>query len=272
VTHDALALAFARIALAAGAAILDVQRQSITTLHKSDGSPVTAADLAAEAVIHAALKRLLPKMPIISEEADEPLILANPDADFILVDPLDGTREFVAGRHEYTVNIALIRNCIPVAGVVYAPALHDLYLGGETAFHACCAPQDPISSIMLDPIQCRLSPEPPVLAISRSHLDLETKGFVDKQGQCQRIDIGSSLKFGLIARGHADLYPRFSPTMEWDTAAGHAVLNAAGGSLLTADGAPFLYGKTASGFRNGSFIARGRMAKGRVSGSIPATG
>jgi 3'(2'), 5'-bisphosphate nucleotidase len=268
VTHNALALAFARIALDAGAAILLKAHHITNALHKSDGSPVTEADLAAEAVIHAGLKRLLPDIPIISEEADQMPVLADLEGDFILVDPLDGTREFVAGRPEYTVNIALIRRRVPVAGVVYAPALRDLYLGGETALHTRCKPQDDLASSQMDTIRCRPSSEPPVLAVSRSHLDLETKGFVDKQGECQRIDIGSSLKFGLIARGDADLYPRFSPTMEWDTAAGHAVLNAAGGSLLMPDGAPFLYGKSASGFRNGGFIARGLT---RLS-SVSATG
>jgi 3'(2'), 5'-bisphosphate nucleotidase len=257
VRDDALAVAFARIALEAGAAILHVCATAFTADHKSDGSPVTAADLAAEEIISARLKALLPDVPIVSEEAAKQPELTDVDADFLLVDPLDGTREFVAGRPDYTVNIALIRRRVPVVGVIYAPALLDLYLGGEHAFHARLAASDPLTAADLQPIKARRSPNPPVLAVSRSHLDLETKGFVDRQGQCPRIDIGSSLKFGLIARGAADLYPRFSDTMEWDTAAGHAVLASAGGSVKTPSGAPFLYGKADKGYRNGHFVARG---------------
>jgi 3'(2'), 5'-bisphosphate nucleotidase len=257
VDDDALAIAFARIALEAGAAILQVCETAFAAINKTDGTPVTAADLVAEEIISARLTALLPDVPIVSEEAKQQPELANPDVEFLLVDPLDGTREFVAGRPDYTVNIALIRQRVPIVGVIYAPALLDLYLGGAHAFHAQLTAKGDLTTADLQPIKARRSPNPPVLALSRSHLDLETKGFVDRQGQCPRIDIGSSLKFGLIARGEADLYPRFSDTMEWDTAAGHAVLAAAGGSVRTPAGTPFLYGKADRGYRNGHFIARG---------------
>jgi 3'(2'), 5'-bisphosphate nucleotidase len=257
VALNGLAFALARIALEAGAAILHVRDSRVTAMHKADGSPVTEADLVAERIISDRLRALMPSVPIVSEEQANQPDLTDPEGEFLLVDPLDGTREFVAGRAEYTVNIALIARRVPLVGVIYAPALMELYLAGESASHVHIAATGTLLAPDLTSIRARRAPEPPVLAVSRSHLDLETKGFVDRQGQCPRIDIGSSLKFGLIARGEADLYPRFSDTMEWDTAAGHAILNAAGGSVMTPDGTPFLYGKADRGFRNGSFVARG---------------
>jgi 3'(2'), 5'-bisphosphate nucleotidase len=257
VTNNDLALAFGRIAVEAGRAILQIYESAFASRTKADGSPVTEADLAAEEIIQAQLQILLPDVPVISEEAAHQPILSDPEGAFLLVDPLDGTREFVAGRPEFTVNIALMHNRNPVAGVVLAPALGEIYLGGETASYGHIALEDPLDGQSLEVIRTRTTIGSPVLALSRSHLDLETKGFIDRQPSSGRIDIGSSLKFGLIARGLADLYPRFSDTMEWDTAAGHAVLNAAGGSITTPQGKPFLYGKAAQAYRNGPFLARG---------------
>ncbi len=257
-TRNDIARAFAAIALEAGRAVLAIREKSCEAHAKADGSPVTEADLAAEKIILQGLADDFPEFPVVSEESDLPRGL-DPSHPFILVDPLDGTREFVAGRPEFTVNIAMVSGRLPVAGAVFAPALGELYLGGEEAFFASLlAGGSELHS--LTPIHVRTPQGAPVLALSRSHLDLETKGFVEKLCAAGRIDIGSSLKFGLIARGLADLYPRFSDTMEWDTAAGHAILSAAGGKVTTPQGQPFLYGKTREGFRNGPFLAQGGAA------------
>ncbi len=256
-TNNDLALSFARIAQEAGRVILAIRDRVCRTGAKSDGSPVTDADLAAEEIVLRGLQALLPSVPVISEEAAIRPVLASPLAEFLLVDPLDGTREFVAGRPEFTVNIALIRDRRPVAGTVYAPALGDLYLGGEDASYGVLDALQPLEQVHLSMVHARKSESTPSLAVSRSHLDLETKAYIERYPGCGRVDIGSSLKFGMIARGVADIYPRFSATMEWDTAAGHAILNAAGGSVKTPDGQAFLYGKIESGFRNGPFIASG---------------
>jgi 3'(2'), 5'-bisphosphate nucleotidase len=254
-----LLAALRRIAEGAGAAILDVYegRAAADVRQKADRSPVTAADDAAEAFILAALRDLTPDIPAVSEEASE--AGAVPDISggrFWLVDSLDGTKEFLSRNGEFTVNIALIENGRPVAGVVHAPALGKTWTGAgpDTATFAK-GQQPPI------PIRARAIPaDGAVVAASRRHgdaaaMDRFLAGFTIKD----RVDAGSSLKFCLVASGEADLYPRFGRTMEWDTAAGHAVLHAAGGEVTRADtGAPLVYGKP--GFENPPFIARGRRA------------
>ena len=221
---------------------------------KADGSPVTEADRAAEAVILDGLAELTPDIPVIAEEAmaagHKPAITG---LRFWLVDPLDGTREFVGGNGEFTVNIALIDNCAPVLGVVHAPALALTYrgavgLGAWRTTHGTPQAQR---------IEAR---RPPVeglhIVSSRSHGDRAALGrYLAGLSVSGERQVGSSLKFGLLAAGEADLYGRFGPTMEWDTAAGHAVLTAAGGSVQAADGTPLVYGK--AGFRNPSFVALG---------------
>jgi 3'(2'), 5'-bisphosphate nucleotidase len=244
----------ALVALAdrAGAVILDHYGRETQARAKADRSPVTAADEAAEAVILEGLRRLTPQIPVVAEEeVAAGRVPAVDDGPFWLVDPLDGTREFLSRNGEFTVNIALIEARLPVLGVVTAPALARAWWGaaGLGAFTREAEGE-------ARPITVRPRPLRGVVALaSRSHGDAETDAFLASEGVAERINAGSSLKFCLLAEGVADLYPRFGPTMEWDTAAGHAVLAAAGGSVSTRDGAPLLYQKP--GFRNPAFIARG---------------
>lgn len=250
----------ADIAIAAGQEIMRVYAAPSDVAHKADGSPLTAADLAAETVIAARLAAEFPGVPVLSEEgAPAAAGLGTGGVAYFLVDPLDGTREFVNRTHEFTVNIAVIADGRARAGVVHAPALGRLWLGtvghgAETAEVAADATAlDPAA---LRPIAARPRPERLTAVASRSHLDAETAAFLDALPIADRRSIGSSLKFCLVAAGEADVYPRFGPTMEWDTGAGQAVLEAAGGRVLTPDGAPFRYGKP--DWRNGSFVCWGR--------------
>ncbi|CAD5367147.1 3'(2'),5'-bisphosphate nucleotidase CysQ [Rubrivivax sp. A210] len=248
--------AVAAIARAAGAAILEVYGSDFAVLAKADDSPLTVADERAEALIVAALQALAPAVPVVAEEAASCGAAPPPGARFWLVDALDGTREFVARNGEFTVNIALVEQGEPVLGVVHLPVGGRLYAG------ACG-----LGAWLEQPgqarraIACRTTPaEGPVLACSRSHGDEAAlarwlAGRTEYGAVARRIAAGSSLKFGLIAAGEADLYPRLGRTMEWDTAAGHAVLVAAGGSVRTLDGQPLRYGKP--GWENPHFIARG---------------
>lgn len=248
-----LAGELAEVARQAGAEILKVYAQDFTTARKADQSPVTAADLAAEAVILAALRKLAPEIPVVAEEESQASGLpAEAAARFWLVDPLDGTKEFVARNGEFTVNIALVESGVPILGVVHLPALDETYRG-----HSGLAERS-VKRAPFEPIRARSVPaEGAVMTISRSHA---AKELVKAEEMGERIQgtvvAGSSLKFCRLAEGAADLYPRLGPTMEWDTAAGHAVLAAAGGSVSTLDGEPLRYGKP--GFRNPHFIARGR--------------
>jgi len=243
----------AKLAREAGAAIMEVYREGPQVRRKADLSPVTEADERAEAIIVAGLQQLAPDLPIVAEEA----VAAGrrPDvsnaARFWLVDPLDGTREFIDRNGEFTVNIALIDNGAPVAGVVYAPAIDRLFLGAVG--HGAKV----IDAIGERDIRCRMPPaEGLTVLASRSHGD---RAALDRYLSDFRVaDIvaaGSSLKLCLLAEGVADLYPRFGRTMEWDIAAGHAVLAAAGGSVRDLSGAPLRYGKDE--LANPDFIARG---------------
>jgi 3'(2'), 5'-bisphosphate nucleotidase len=232
---------------------------------KANESPVTAADLAAEAVILADLARSLPAIPVISEEAAAAGGTGGAVAPpaFILVDPLDGTREFIKRNGEFTVNIALVEHGVPTVGAVYAPALSCLWLGSPgKAVRLMIAPGLALSAATgQSPLRCRAYPDAGLTAaVSRSHLDPATIAFLERIPLAARSEAGSSLKFCRIAEAGIDVYPRFGPTMEWDTAAGHAVLAAAGGQVLHPDGSPFLYGKAAAGYRNGSFVAWGGAA------------
>jgi 3'(2'), 5'-bisphosphate nucleotidase len=236
----------------AGAVILEHYHGDLVVRAKADASPVTAADEAAEAVIVARLAELTPEVPVIAEELVASGHVPNvDDGAFWLVDPLDGTKEFVRRKGEFTVNIALIERREPILGVVLAPALRQAWWGtrdrGASARDADGRTRK---------IAARKAPPGGIVAIaSRSHRDAETQAFLDRAGVAECMSAGSSLKFCLVAEGKADLYPRFGRTMEWDTAAGHAVLSAAGGRVTTSDGAPFLYRKP--GFENPPFIARG---------------
>lgn len=242
-------------ALAAGAAILSMRSGPIDVRHKADASPVTAADLAAERAIIARLEAMAPEIPILSEEAATETHPGPMPATFFVVDPLDGTKEFVAGRDEYTVNIALVTDGRPVAGVVYAPSLHVLYRGARD--RGACRRRIAGGRVGApEPIAVRPPPWTPVrIVASRSHLDDRTRRFLDGSGPAEIVSIGSSLKFCLVADGSADLYPRFSPTCEWDTAAGQAVLEAAGGIVVDARGTPLTCGHAERGYLNGPFLA-----------------
>lgn len=253
---DPLVLALERLAREAGTAILQIKRAGMGTRMKVDGSPVTEADLAADAVIAKGLARLLPAMPIISEEADcDQPYLDDPHIPFILVDPLDGTREFVTGSSDYTVNIALIVARRPVLGVVHRPEDGLSWVGDLRGLDDGAWQIGPDG--MPRSIQTRKAQTPLAVTASHSHLDPQTRNFLERLGPHHLVQRGSSVKFCIIAEGQADFYPRFGPTMEWDTAAGDAVLCAAGGLVLDIDRQPFLYGKLETGCRNGGFFALG---------------
>lgn len=251
--HRALAEAFAAIAIEASAAILAIKRNGLATRIKADHSPVTEADEAAERIIAAVLSNLLPDVPLIAEERVAAGIVPDIGETFLLVDPLDGTREFIAGRTEYTVNIALIENGRPTVGAIAAPELDKVYAGAQNWAAARTFNETVFTSIVTRPLA-----DPPVAVASISHCDEQTQAWLDRWPAIERKSIGSSLKFCILAEGQADIYPRFSPTCEWDTAAGQAILNGAGGIVLNLDDTEMVCGKDTSSFRNGSFIAWGR--------------
>ncbi len=252
---DALGPEILALARAAGVAIMRIYATDFEKRRKDDHSPVTDADEEAEAIILAGLRRLTPDLPVIAEEmaaaGNLPDIGTGP---FWLVDPLDGTREFIARNGDFTVNIALVAAGRPRLGVVLAPARDDTawlgspqgawrFVGSETTGAA---------------VRARIAPPFGAVAlVSRSHREKEVDAWLARQDRVQTASVGSSLKFCRIAEGAADFYPRFASISEWDTAAGQAVLEAAGGAVLTWDGAPLGYGKP--GFRNPGFLAQGRI-------------
>lgn len=255
--RDALAFEFARICSRASVAVMDIYRSEFTAAEKADRSPVTAADHAAEAIILEALATLLPGVPVLAEEQFEGGHCPAIGGEFLLVDPVDGTREFISRNGQFTLNIALISAGTPMAGCVQAPALGTIFAGGVNAFASQAEPG--ASDFGWGAIAARPRPHAALTAVmSRSHRDAESDALAKAEGVIETISAGSSLKFCMLAEGRADLYPRFGPTMEWDIAAGHAVLAAAGGRVENPDGTPFRYGKVETGFRNGPFIARGR--------------
>ncbi len=255
-TPDAIARAFAEIAREAGAAIMQVYAKGCDARLKDDRSPVTEADEVAEAIILRRLAQVLPDVPVVAEESAAKGVIPDVGERFILVDPLDGTKEFLNRNGEFTVNIALIERGRPVAGCVFAPAVDTLYAGGDTAWRVRGGVEEAIAT--------RAYPAEGLTALcSRSHPDAKSEAFLAGYPIADRREAGSSLKFCRVAEGVADVYPRFGPTMEWDVAAGHAVLAAAGGTVLMPDGQDFGYGKVDAGFRNVAFVAWGRRAPGR---------
>jgi len=243
----------------AGGAIMAVYATDFAVQTKPDESPVTVADEAAEKIILADLAAIAPGIPVVAEEAvaagQVPVIAER----FFLVDPLDGTKEFISRRDEFTVNVALIEAGEPLLGVVFAPARHELFWGDVRAGKAGRIDADPDGTMpsLGNPIAARPAPARGLTAVaSRSHRTPETDAFLANYPITEFRSIGSSLKFCLVATGEADIYPRLGTTMEWDTAAGHAVLAAAGGRVTGLAGEPFRYGKP--GFRNGNFVARGK--------------
>ena len=234
----------------AGDAILEVVRRGFDVEHKQDSSPVTEADRAAELIILAALAKAAPGIPIIAEEEVAAGRIPAHGDTYFLVDPLDGTKEFVRGGNDYTVNIGLIVGGMPLLGAVYAPATGRLH-GGLVGEGAWLDEGDGRRQI-----RTREPGNPLVAVASKSHFNQPTADYLAQAaGECGYIGIGSSLKFCVVAEAQADIYPRLSPTSEWDTAAGHAVLLAAGGRVDGPDGEPLQYGKRA--FLNRGFVATG---------------
>lgn len=238
------------IALRADQAVMAVYESDFDVQYKADESPLTRADMASHRLIDGALRELEPGFPILSEEAS--------DIDweerrqwqtFWLVDPLDGTKDFINRSGEFTVNIALIHNHEPVLGVVTAPALGQAYMAarGVGVFR-----QDRQGRA---PIHCSPLPQVPRVLASKNHLNEATREYISRLGDCEMVQAGSSLKFCRIAEGAADVYPRMGPTSEWDTAAAQAVLEVAGGRVLTLDATPVRYGK--ENLLNPFFIADG---------------
>ncbi|GIL01118.1 MAG: 3'(2'),5'-bisphosphate nucleotidase CysQ [Alphaproteobacteria bacterium] len=242
-TLCALAIEGGRIAMRHYGEVGEVQA-------KADSSPLTAADLEVDQYLCEGLAARFPGTAVVTEERAATHAPERAASRFFLVDPIDGTKEFIQARGEFTINIALIEDRRPVAGVVCAPAIGRLFAGaaGAGAFEmpATGGPQRPLSLASPDN-------EALVVVASRSHLTPETQHFLDTNRVGRLTNAGSSLKFCLLAAGEADLYPRFGPTMEWDTAAGHAVLAAAGGFVEEISGRPLEYGKP--GYRNPFFIA-----------------
>lgn len=246
----------------AGTAIEQLKAAGLEARDKADASPVTDADEAAERILEAAVRALEPDATIVGEEAASAGHLPPPSGRFWLIDPLDGTRDFLAGRDGYTVNLALVVEGAPVFGLVLHPPTARLWEGaaGEGAWRL-----DRNGSRTR--LRTRPLPDAPALVVSHSHLDERTKAWAEAVPGATRTNAGSSIKFCLLAEGAADAYPRFGPTMEWDTAAGDAVLRAAGGVTLGGDGRAFGYGKP--GYRNGPFLALGDP---RATARLPAFG
>ena len=236
----------------AGDVIMAIHKRRISSRLKADGSPVTEADEAAEAILLPALEKAAPDIPVISEEnaASHGLSVA---PLFFLVDPIDGTKEFLKpdGKGSFTVNIGLIQDGSPIMGLVYAPAFNALY-SGIVGHRAVKITTDKTQDLVVRDIPVSGA----VAVASASHRDEATNKWLEAHNISETKSIGSSLKFCLVAEGEADVYPRFGPTMEWDTAAGDAVLRAAGGLVMTTDYTPYPYGKT--DYRNVAFIATGK--------------
>jgi 3'(2'), 5'-bisphosphate nucleotidase len=246
------------LVIRAGEAILAVNRRGMKIDGKTDGSPVTEADLAADRIIGEGLARLVPELPALSEERVD---LAKPPYEgcFFLIDPLDGTKEFVAGRREFTVNLALVSNGTPLLGIIGAPALGLIWRGivgrGAERLTGSGAAAEPIHTRKL------AKPGAPwVVAVSRSHGDARTEAFIAGRPGGVRQALGSAVKFGRVAEGEVDIYPRLAPTCEWDVAAGHAIVSAAGGRITDAQGAELRFGTGSPGFIVPEFIAWGDPA------------
>jgi len=240
----------------AGAAILAVNRGGMKIDGKADGSPVTEADLAADRMIGDGLARLCPELPAISEERLEQ---AHPPyaGAFFLIDPLDGTKEFVAGRDEFTVNLALVSHGTPLLGIIGVPALGLIWRGvvGSGAERLQIGNGCAAASIKTRPLP---GPgEPWIAAVSRSHGDARSEAFIAERPGVIRTALGSALKFGRVAEGSADIYPRLAPTCEWDIAAGHAVVTAAGGRVTDGHGRDLRFGQGGCDFIVPEFIAWG---------------
>ena len=256
---------FERLALDAGREVMRVFEAGCAVDKKSDSSPVTEADRESETIILAGLRAAYPDIPCVAEEEVAAGIVP-PDLDgaFFLIDPLDGTKEFVNRRTDFTVNIALIRDGVPEVGVVFAPCSGRFFSGRPGRAEAIEVDGD-FRIVDRRRISVRTAVTPLAVVASRSHNTPETEAFIRDLGAAEIVSVGSSLKFCLLAAAEADIYPRFGRTMEWDTAAGDAVLRAAGGMTRTLDGEPLTYGKREQSddadFANPHFIASGKAAE-----------
>lgn len=254
---DSLAQQLAVIAIGAGQILRRTERALLDPYIKEDGTPSTTADLAAEEFIIAHLKDAWPGIPIIAEETANH---EETDTHFFLVDPLDGTGDFIHGIGEYSVNIALIRGDRPIAAVVAAPALENIWIAGKRA-QVGTVPDQPDGDIVWRPVKARTAPEHNLIAlVSRRHGDRATEECLSTLSIGSRRMTSSALKFCLIASGEADVYVRCGPTMEWDTAAGDHILSCAGGRVIGPGGAPLTYGHRSRDYRNGPFAALGDIS------------
>ena len=250
-THAELIAELVEPVRAAGRLIEDIRARGFETMAKADRSPVTEADQAAETLLARALARIDPGAQLVGEEACA--IAGGTPATgtrFWLIDPLDGTKSFIEGADDYSVNIGLIEDGVPVVGLLLAPATGVLWAGAVG--HGAWREE---AGGTRRAIRSRPLASPPAAVTSRSHLDARTRAYVAAIPGCGAVASGSSLKFCVLAEGAADVYPRFGPTSEWDTAAGHAILRAAGGEVFKAGGGVLGYGKP--GCRNGGFLALG---------------
>lgn len=261
---EAMLGVFERLALAAGREVMRVFHEGCAVDSKVDNSPVTEADRESEKIILAGLRAAYPDIPCVAEE-EVAAGVATPDLDgaFFLVDPLDGTKEFVNRRTDFTVNIALVRHGAPEVGVVFAPCTGRFFSGRPGRAESIEVDKD-YGIVGRQPIGVREAGAPLAVVASRSHNTPETDAFIRDLGAAEIVSVGSSLKFCLVAAAEADIYPRFGRTMEWDTAAGDAVLRAAGGMTRSLDGQPLVYGKrnqaSDTDFANPHFIATGKSA------------
>jgi len=258
-TDETLLAQFSLLALEAGAKAMEIYARDFSVTEKNDASPVTEADKLGEEIIVSGLKKLAPTIPILAEEAASEGNIPELGDEFFLVDPLDGTREFINRTGEFTVNIALIRHNTPVIGVVYAPAIGKIF-GGSSAGAFVAKTDDKGAMLEQKPIKTRPVPAQGLTAVaSRSHRSKETDDFLKTLNVADFAAAGSSLKFCLIAEGIADVYPRLGRTMEWDTGAGQAVLEAAGGRVTVFGCNDILrYRKEERSYDNPHFIAWGQ--------------
>lgn len=261
IIDTALLLALARLAQDAAAVILRLQADGLTPERKADHSPVTAADRAAETLILLGLDRLWPGVPVLAEEATEAGVVFSPAPWAFVVDPLDGTRAFVRGSAEYTVNIGLVHHGAAVAGALAAPATGEVWAGAP-GLGAWKWLADTVTAAAGTPIRCRPYPAEGLTALlSERTSGGSVAGLLRRAGVTTSTVMSSSLKFARLAEGAADLYPRVSPTCEWDTAAGQALLEGAGGQVLAPDGGPLSYMKAEADYLNrGGFTAWGGPA------------
>jgi 3'(2'), 5'-bisphosphate nucleotidase len=244
----------------AGAAIMDIYGPDMNVRYKADSSPVTDADHASEDILLASLAALMPGVPVISEEQAAANNLPETGSTYFVVDPLDGTKEFLKLNGEFCINVGLVSGGKAIFGLLFGPAKADCFvtLAPGKAYRCEMHPahNPPLTgSFDFNPLTGEASDRPFTAIVSRSHLKPDTVAFLESHGNPGTLNMGSALKFGLLAAGAADVYPRHGPTNEWDTAAGQAILEAVGGCVTTLDGKPLLYGKKEQSFRNPHFIA-----------------